>query len=123
MVEDRIADTLHPRRIERRTPSVEDRSAEPEERLVTDTRILADDILNTLRSKLFPGRERNNMLEHILRKHIMEMRRALNESEEEFLRYLDENLASVKPEMQQILRARGENLMMLSLRLAESHSF
>ncbi len=122
VVEDRIEDTLHPRRIEKRPYSQERKKTRPEEHMVTDTRILAEDILKILKSKMFPGRARDEITDHVLRNHVMEMRRALSESEASFLQYLDEHLATVKPELEQILRARGENLMMLSLRLAESHN-
>jgi hypothetical protein len=121
VVEDRIEDTLHPRRIEKRTPSEGVKRVDSSEHIVTDTKILAEDIIKILKGKLFPGRRNDEITDRVLRKHVMEMRRALSESEEHFLHYLDEYLAVAKPELTQILRARGEDLVMLSLRLAESH--
>ncbi|MFW9888152.1 MAG: hypothetical protein ACFFER_08220, partial [Candidatus Thorarchaeota archaeon] len=53
----------------------------------------------------------------ILMQHIEGMRRALLESPDEFMRYVRSNIPGLRKPMQHILASKGEDVLLLSLRL------
>ena len=52
--------------------------------------------------------------------HIEGMHRALVESKDEFLRYLKKNIPSAYDPMKKMLNSKGEEMVLLSLRVIES---
>jgi len=89
----------------------------PEEHLVSESRVIAEDIVRTMRSGLFSGRDPDQRAKEILKRHASGMRRALSESRQGFLDYVRSNTPQVSEEMQTILSSKGEELVLLSLRL------
>ncbi len=126
VVEDRLEDRLQ--RISAQTTS-EDSAihTKPErlpkrfdERLVSESRAMAEDLVNTMRGKLLGGRALDTKAREVLARQAAEMRRALMESRQGFLDYVRSNTPSMSEPMQRILNSKGENLLLLSLRLIES---
>lgn len=124
VIEDRIGDALTPRRM--RTiggtktvltdiPGLRDTA----EHRVSESRILADDIVHTLYVKLFAGRTPDEQTGRAVVAHARAMRRALMESRGDFLDYLRTNAPTVQDEMKQLLETRGEDMLLVSLRLIE----
>jgi hypothetical protein len=126
VVEDRLEDRLEP--IAAQIPSAD--SAMPskpervrkrsDERLVSESRVIAEDLLNTMRGKLLGGRDLDTKAREVLAKRAAEMRKALMESRQGFLDYISSNTPSMSEPMQRILNSKGEDLLLLSLRLIES---
>ncbi|MHA1772128.1 MAG: hypothetical protein ACTSYL_01495 [Candidatus Thorarchaeota archaeon] len=121
VVEDAIEDTLRPRKI--RIASEKEKRATPVRSrgfVVSEAHIIASDILHTIENKLFPGQIRNPRIEERMKKHVSEMRRALTQSRNNFLEYLNKQAPTLKGPMELILSSKGENLLLVSLRLIES---
>jgi hypothetical protein len=89
----------------------------PHGRLVTESRIIAEDILSILRNKVIRGEMSDTVAREILMRHIKGMRRALLESPDEFLRYIRKHIPEMRKPMTHILASKGEDLLLLSLRL------
>ena len=85
------------------------------ERLVSESRAVAKDILETLASKIPDGHPSEDMRE-ALRRHAEEMRRALSDSRSEFLEYVAENLPALRQRLEQLLDSKGEEVLLLGLR-------
>lgn len=81
---------------------------------------MAEDLVNTMRGKLLGGRALDTKAREVLARQAAEMRRALMESRQGFLDYVRSNTPSMSEPMQRILNSKGENLLLLSLRLIES---
>jgi len=84
--------------------------------LVSDSSTVAEEIRRALISKLFDGKQTPNAKQDI-QQHAMYMRKALSNSSEEFLEYIRRNVPLVLEDMEQILREKGENVVLLSLRI------
>jgi hypothetical protein len=89
----------------------------PHGRIVTESRIIAEDILSTLRNKVIRGEMSDNAAKEILMQHVEGMRRALLESPDAFMRYVRKNIPSMRKPMGHILASKGEDVLLLSLRL------
>ena len=119
VIEDRIEDTLRPRKIEMAKEPIPPRP-EPKRFVVSDSHIIAQDIAKTMRSKLFPGRQDDEHVKNTVRQHASQLRRALTESRRSFIDYLDRKAPTLKEPMQLILSSKGEEILLLSLRLIET---
>lgn len=86
-------------------------------RLVTESKVIAEDILGTLRDKVVKGEVSDKEARELLLEHIEGMRRALIVSTDDFLRYVRRNIPSMTAPMKQILTSKGEDVLLLSLRL------
>ncbi len=120
VVEDTAGQGLVARTIETED-SAERRPAHYRRFMVSDSRILAEDILRTMKTKLYPERDLDQVREDIKR-HAAAMRRALCSSRNEFLRYLDEKAPSLRELLSTILSSKGEDVLLVSLRLIETHA-
>ncbi|MHA2003808.1 MAG: hypothetical protein ACW975_10635 [Candidatus Thorarchaeota archaeon] len=89
----------------------------PHGRIVTESRIIAEDILSTLRDKVIRGEMSDDAAKVILMQHIEGMRRALLDSSEAFMRYVRKNIPGMRKPMSHILASKGEDVLLLSLRL------
>jgi hypothetical protein len=84
---------------------------------VTESRIIAEDILSTLRDKVIRGEMSDDAAKVILMQHIEGMRRALLDSSDAFMRYVRKNIPGMRKPMSHILASKGEDVLLLSLRL------
>ncbi|MFX1331300.1 MAG: hypothetical protein ACFE9W_07075 [Promethearchaeota archaeon] len=89
----------------------------PHGRIVTESRVIAEEILSTLRDKVIRGEMSDQTARDILMQHIEGMRRALLESPDEFMRYVRRNIPGMRKPMKHILASKGEDVLLLSLRL------
>jgi hypothetical protein len=89
----------------------------PHSRIVTESRVIAEEILSTLRDKVIRGEMSDQTARDILMQHIEGMRRALLESPDEFMRYVKRNIPGMRKPMKHILASKGEDVLLLSLRL------
>ena len=96
------------------TPAQEEKKR-PSEGLISESRTLAEEIRETLEDKVVP--EWNEDIQKSTVRHAEEMRRALSDSRNDFMRYLDSNIPALKQSMKQILEDKGEEVLLLSLRL------
>ncbi len=88
------------------------------ERLVTESRAIARDIITFLKSRS-PDGELTPEMRHSLRLHAEKMRRALSVSRDEFMNYVEEHLPSLLPRLEQLLNTKGEDILLLGLRMVE----
>lgn len=126
VVEDRLEDTFQPLAAQRSSedsalPSKSDRlHRSPDQRLVSESKAIAEDLVNTMRGKLLGGRTLDAKARQILARQAADMRKALMESREQFLNYIRSNAPSMSNPMQRILTSKGEDMLLLGLRLIES---
>ncbi len=120
VVEDRSDDSLVGRKIET-VPEAPEKKPPHRRYVVSDSMILADDILRMMKTKMYPERD-IELVRDILRQHASEMRRALCKSPESLLRYVDAHVPSLRKTIETILRSKGEDVLMLSLRLIETRA-
>jgi len=85
-----------------------------------ESKKLAENIIRTLEQVMPKTRNRRRPWEPTLIDHIEGMHRALVESKDEFLRYLKKNIPSAYDPMKKMLNSRGEEMLLLSLRVIES---
>jgi hypothetical protein len=98
-----------------------DRRGPKGEKMVSESKALAEKIVMTLEkglSKEYPRKRRIG--EPTLLDHVEAMHKALSTSKEDFLGYIKGNVPSVYREMKKYLDSRGEEAMLLSLRVIES---
>ena len=88
---------------------------------VSDSEQIAEEILTLIRDKLFRGRPLDKQTTRVLKDIISGARRALANSVEEFLRYVDEYVPSLREELELLVRSKGEDVLLLSLRKIESN--
>jgi hypothetical protein len=112
--EEEIRDILEKARIKK--PQIGQKRKTPRERLVTDSRSLAEDILYILKRKVISGELTEKDAKAILLEHIDGMRKALADSSEVFLRYVKKNLPAMKDPLEDLLMTKGEYVLLLSLR-------
>ena len=89
----------------------------PHEKLVTESRVIAEEILRALKRKVIIGEVTGTEASDVLLKHVRGMRRALADSSTEFLQYVKTNIPSMTKAMEKILNSKGEDVLLLSLRL------
>ena len=91
----------------------------PREGRVSESRALATRIIETLDAAL--SKKRKKIGDPSLLGHVENMRHALGDSREEFLSYVKKNLPyPIQSEIRKLLDDRGEELVLLSLRVIES---
>jgi len=91
------------------------------EKIVSESKALAVTILNYLEISI-PSRIRvkRKIGEPTLIDHVESLHHALVESRESFLNYIRKNIPRVYDEMEKILNAKGEEVILRSLRVIES---
>ncbi len=89
-------------------------------KLVTVSMSMADDILRSLEIALAEEDDDGEMAKARVRTHVRRMRRALSSSESELMNYIRVNTPNFREPMKQLLRTKGPELVMLSLRIIES---
>ncbi|RDE13394.1 MAG: hypothetical protein C4K48_07765 [Candidatus Thorarchaeota archaeon] len=91
------------------------------EKVVSESKALAETIIRFLERGIA---ERHPMKKRIgepkLIDHVEAMQRALAESKEKFLRYVHDHIPGVYKDMESILDSKGEEALLLSLRVIES---
>lgn len=87
--------------------------------LVTETRYIAKDILHLVRARLFTGNAEDVETRKRLYNYFREMRRALAESEEKFIEYVQSELPSLQEQLEIMLKAKGANRVLPALRIVE----
>ena len=95
------------------------RGASSEHR-VRESKKLAENIIRTLEQVMPKTKTRKKPWEPTLITHIEGMHKALIESKEEFLQYLKKNIPSAHRPMKKLLNSKGEEILLLSLRVIES---
>ncbi len=90
------------------------------EHRVHESKKLADDIIRTLEQVMPKTKTSRKPWEPTLINHIERMHKALTESKEAFLQYLKKNIPSAYGPMKKMLNSKGEEILLLSLRVIES---
>lgn len=91
------------------------------EKVVSESRELAEHILRILeRSMSKPTFSKKKIGQPTISDHIEAMRHALAESREDFLKYIKANLPQIYNDMERFVDSRGEEVVLLSLRIIES---
>jgi len=90
------------------------------EHRISESRTIADNIIRTL-EQVMPGtRKQQKPWQSSLLEHIEGMHKALIESKEEFLQYIKQNIPPAYRPMKKLLNTKGEEMLLLSLRIIES---
>jgi hypothetical protein len=92
----------------------------PSDRLVTEARNIAHDVLQLVRSRMLEDKQDKERARRDIIRHLQEMRRTLADSEQEFVEYVRGNLPEISGRMELILKAKGEDLMLPALRMIEA---
>ncbi|MHA1960660.1 MAG: hypothetical protein ACW99U_10530 [Candidatus Thorarchaeota archaeon] len=95
-------------------------SRSPSDRFVTEARNIAQDVLHLIRSGLLAEAQNKERARREIIRHLQEMRRTLTDSEQEFVKYVEENLPEISGRMKLILKAKGEDLLLPALRMIEA---
>jgi len=90
------------------------------EHRIQESKKLAEDIIRTLEQVMPKTKANRKPWEPTLIDHIEGMHKALIDSKEEFLRYLKKNIPSAHESMKRLLNSKGEEILLLSLRVIES---
>ncbi|MHA1964867.1 MAG: hypothetical protein ACXACG_01265 [Candidatus Thorarchaeota archaeon] len=90
------------------------------EHRIRESKKLAESILRTLEQVIPKTKKRRKPWEPTLIDHVEGMHKSLIESKEEFLKYLKKNIPSAHQPMKKILNSKGEEILLLSLRVIES---
>jgi hypothetical protein len=101
-------------------PDRERISRSPSDRFVTEARNIAQDVLHLIRSGLLAEAKNQKRARKEIIRHLQEMRRTLTDSEQEFVKYVEENLPEISGRMKLILKAKGEDLLLPALRMIEA---
>ena len=91
-----------------------------QERLVSDSTLIADEVLALIRNKLLRGRTLDTNANRVVKDLVEGLRRALTESMERFLEYVDEYVPMLSEPLMQIVRSKGEDILLLGLRKIEA---
>ncbi|MEM2141839.1 MAG: hypothetical protein QXS20_00445 [Candidatus Thorarchaeota archaeon] len=119
VIEDRIDDALVPRRMMMSGETPPERMVKTKGRVVTESRWVADQIMEALsRSRFTSKSPEKRMVE--LQKHLLEMRKALTVSQNEFMSYVDRHFPDVKEDLANLLRSRGDQMLLLGIRVLEA---
>lgn len=93
------------------------------EKIVSESRALAENILRSLEKGLIKQQIiRRRIGEPTMIDHIEAMRHALAGSREEFLKYVKDNIPHAYKDMERFVESKGEEVVLLSLRIIESGS-
>lgn len=90
------------------------------EHRIRESKKLAENIIRTLEQVMPKSKTQRKPWEPTLINHVEGMHKALIESKEEFLRYLKRNIPSAHEPMKKLLSSKGEEILLLSLRVIES---
>ncbi len=90
------------------------------EHRISESRTLADNIIRTIEQVMPRMKKQQKPWESSLIDHVEGMHKALTESKEEFLRYIKKNIPPAHEPMKKLLNAKGEEMLLLSLRTIES---
>jgi hypothetical protein len=90
------------------------------ERRIRESKKLANSILRTLKQVMPKSKKSRKPWEPTLINHIEGMHKALIESQKEFLQYLKKHIPSAYEPMEKMLNSKGEEMLLLSLRVIES---
>ncbi|MBY8998135.1 MAG: hypothetical protein KGD60_10410, partial [Candidatus Thorarchaeota archaeon] len=90
------------------------------EHRIRESKKLAENIIRTLEQVMPKTKTSRKPWETTLITHVEGMHKALIESKEEFLRYLKKNIPSAHEPMKKLLNSKGEEILLLSLRVIES---
>ncbi|UCE09775.1 MAG: hypothetical protein JSW61_12500 [Candidatus Thorarchaeota archaeon] len=101
-------------------PVVERTPRSPSDRLVTEARNIAQDVLHLVRARMLDDEENKDRARREIIQHLQEMRKTLTDSEQEFVEYVRENLPEISGRLELILKAKGEDLMLPALRMIEA---
>ncbi|MFW9932606.1 MAG: hypothetical protein ACFFDR_08110, partial [Candidatus Thorarchaeota archaeon] len=88
--------------------------------IVSDSSTVADAIRKAMIAKLYEGKPLDIRKSQDIQMHAKHMRKALTSSSEEFLEYIKQNVPSLLEDMEQILREKGENVVLLGLRIVST---
>ncbi|UCE09774.1 MAG: hypothetical protein JSW61_12495 [Candidatus Thorarchaeota archaeon] len=89
--------------------------------LVTGARVIGKDLLESLEESLLQGKPADDSDRVTVQSHIGNMRRALCDSEEALLEYVEIHVPGLLHHVKQLLKARGSEFILLSLRLVEAN--
>jgi hypothetical protein len=98
-------------------PQYMERSA-PRQSVVSDTNSIAEEIRRTMLTTLYSDRPITPETLKELQYHVNRMRQALNNGSDDFLKYVRRNIPSIFEPMEQILKSKGETVLLLGLRIA-----
>jgi hypothetical protein len=88
--------------------------------LITESRVIGRDLVESIEDWLLQGKIVDETDRDAVHTHIDNMRRALCDSEEALLVYVEEHVPGVLDHVKQLLKARGSEFILLSLRLVEA---
>ncbi|MDF1539643.1 MAG: hypothetical protein P1Q69_12155, partial [Candidatus Thorarchaeota archaeon] len=97
-------------------PQYTDRST-PIGALVSDSSKIANEIRQIIRSGHYAGKPLTPETLREIQQHAKYMHKALFDSSTEFIRYVKRNMPSILESMEHMLRSKGENVLLISLRL------
>jgi len=97
-------------------PQYTDRST-PIGALVSDSSKIANEIRHMIRSGHYAGKPLTPETLVEIQQHAKYMHKALFDSSEEFLKYVKRNMPSILEPLSHMLRSKGENVLLISLRL------
>ncbi len=92
------------------------------EHLVTDTQTIAEDILIAMKNIVKYSKRKGIHVDEYVREHIRNMQEALMQSDDKLLDYVQKELPALLPSIKQILRTRGTDFLLLSLRVISSYT-
>lgn len=97
-----------------------DRKTSQSEKVVSESKELAERILMYLEKGIPEKASKKKIGQRTVFDHVEAMRHALAESKESYLGYIRKNLPSAYKDMERILNVKGEEVLLLSLRVIES---
>lgn len=90
------------------------------EHRIEESKKIAENIIRTLEQVMPKKKTDRKPWEPTLIDHVEGLHKALIESKEEYLRYLKKNIPSAHEPMKKLLNSKGEEILLLSLRVIES---
>jgi hypothetical protein len=87
---------------------------------VSQIRRTAQEVLDLVKSQIPESHESDKAVREKLRYHFESMRQTLADSEDDFLKYLLENMPSLHDAMRDILNSKGVDILLPALRIVES---
>ena len=85
------------------------------EHLVSDCKDIAEEIISTMRLQKQFESDTDQKARALLHEHVRKMHHALTESRGQFYTYLERNLPDLREPLEQILKSRGEDKVLLGL--------
>jgi hypothetical protein len=109
------------RQAREKMPEKRTRSEPENEKVVSESKALAENIIKYLEEDLSERQPRIKRIgEPSLISHVEAMHKALAESKDAFLTYVRSNIPSVYKNIERMLDSKGEEVLLLSLRVIES---